>query len=206
METTWTQSEVRETFPGCESLQDVIIAAEQRLSTKGEVVCEVYVNNMLLSESDEQRLSGARVEEIESIKICSRRTEELVAETVGSIISWIPQIKDTALTTADLFRGQDIPGAQRLFADTISACQWLTEAFSLLKSHLRPETDEKFSQEWETTVSGYGDTISHLMAAYEVGDYVLASDVMEYDLTEALDKWLEFIREKSAIIYQQKQK
>ena len=72
---------------------------------------------------------------------------------------------------------------------------WLSDALTALKPFLFKNINNlEFEQKWHQTESNNLLVVKEMFKAYDGKDWVLLSDVIEYDLTTILDKWLELLR------------
>ena len=52
---TWSNEQILDDFNECSSLNDVLKTVEERMWSKGEVLCEIYVNGLVFREEDEEK-------------------------------------------------------------------------------------------------------------------------------------------------------
>lgn len=202
METAkWKDNEVQENFSQCKTLDEVIQQLESQFHTKGEVICEIRINGVFLSSEDEEKFAGSSLNEIHELEITTEKPDELIADSLRSVLAHLPKIKESALLSADLFRAAPSGKEQAVFSDTMEACHWLTDALSLLRNFLvRKVESEKFVESWNLLEKQYIGVVRELLVAFESQDLIQLSDAMEYDLTTTMDKWLELLQSEDAIL------
>lgn len=181
-------------------LGEVISRLESQTWQKGRVITEVRVNGMYMSEHDEKRLSSATVEEIKTLEVKVADPHKLANESVLSAVDRIPKIIEGSLQVADLLRLGRLNEGQKILKDLFSACQWLSDVLALVKKSIFERIqDSEFKKRWLEAESQYASHVFELLNAFERGDYVVVADVLEYEITTVMDKWLELLRTSNNI-------
>ena len=192
---TWSNKEICQEFNHCGDLGEIITEIENSFWKKGEVICEIHVNGMYLSESDEAKFSTSKLDEIQQLEVRSNKPDDLFLESIESVIEWIPKVKSAALELSEEFRSGNKDKAVKMFPEVLDGCHWLSSALALLKSFVLKKVDlEEFSKSWTSAEVSLSLVAVEILQAYEKEDYVMLSDIIEYDLTSSLDKWLELLK------------
>lgn len=197
----WSNEDLREEFEGCLDLGEVISRLETDFLKDGEVICGIRVNGMFLTQEDELKFSDSHVSDISELEVSSQRPEDLINNSMESVLSWVPKVRDYAIEVADTFRGQDQKEAQKSFGDIVDGCRWLTDALGLLKGILtKNSAQESFAERWEILEKELSTIIVEISSSYDRKDYMCLADILEYELSSSMDKWLELLGpEKSAM-------
>lgn len=187
---SWTKSEMAQAFADCGTLRDVITRLESDSAARGEVVCEIRVNGMVLSETDEATFADNAIDSFEQLEVHTRRPLDLVKDALTSAADLLPQLEQSALVTADLLRSGDGPRSAKGFQETVGGCQWLVE--TLL--HVRQATTGMGQPlsglpQWLESEKLIGRVVSEVSDAYGRHDKILVADLLEYEMTAALDAW-----------------
>jgi hypothetical protein len=191
----WSADQIHQEFSDCQSLDDLIRKIEDRHWERGEVICEIKVNNMIIRETDEQKFADASLDAIENLSVRFSRTDDLATEALQSILASIPKVTEAAIYSAELFRTQDYERAQSLVATLIENCQFSMETLSTLRNtHAQWFSEGMIEQLWTRAETGFERMVKELLAGYEKKDYVLVADVLEYEIPVALDHWREMIQ------------
>ena len=197
----WSSNALKTEFSGCNVLRDVISELESEFLLSGEVICEIRVNGMFLTEEDEMKFANSRLSEIKELEISSRRPQDLISESLNSTFDWIPKVRDYALETSEQLREEGIANSQVSFAEVLDGCQWLTDALSLLKSvMLSLAADVNFEENWKKAEQEMSRVVTELVNAYDAEDCNLLADTIEYDLSMSLDNWFELLKSEPKII------
>lgn len=197
----WSKQEIESKFPGCATLKDLISRIEAEFSQKGEVICEIRVNGVLLSEADESKYASQPSTEIREIAISSNAPLNLIADAIKSALVLIPDLDKSCLSTSEQFRGADLNQAQRSFHECLEGVQWLIDtlihvrgaASGIQKPIAQPER-------WFEAEKLITRVVRELSEAYSGDDYVLVADLLEYELTGALSIWKTTIESETALI------
>ncbi len=186
----WIKNDMIEAFAGCETLRDIISKVEADATVLGEVVCEIRVNGQVLSEDDELAFAASHIDSVETLEIQTRRPLDLVRDALQSAADLLPQLEQSAIVTAELFRAGDAPRSAKGFEETVGGCQWLVD--TLL--HVRKATSgmgqplTKLDQ-WLESEKLFGRVVGEVSEAYLRADKILVADLLEYEMTAALAAW-----------------
>lgn len=195
----WTKNEINEAFKTCATLRDVITALEAEYSAQGEVICEIRVNDMLLSEEDEAKFADCPVGDLSNLAIVTNRPIELVQDALRSAAGLVPQLEQSALSTAELLRAGDIMRAAQGFKETVAGCQWLVETLLHVRGASegvgRPIANQAGWIESEQLI---GRVVGEVSDAHSKMDSVLVADLLEYEMTAALASWKATIQRELA--------
>src|SRR4051812_35698492 len=79
-------------FPETNNLHDLLISASHLIEGAGEVVCEVRVNGVVLSEEDEKRFEYSPTSQISNLKIRSQNPLILLDKSLATCRTYIDQM------------------------------------------------------------------------------------------------------------------
>jgi hypothetical protein len=185
----WAKSELTNDFPEANTLQEVIGQLEAKFQLKGEVICEIQVNGIAISEDDEVRLANTPVNDIESLIICSSEPARLIDQALNSCREFIPHVKEACIKTSEALRGTDAAQAQGRFIETMEGCYWLVDTLRHVRGASRgPGTIANLDQ-WTKLEEKMAAVVRDVVTAFEGKDYVLVADLLEYELSEAVNGW-----------------
>ena len=187
----WKSKELKERFPNCESLSGVLKELSSLAWKDKSVICEIQLNGEFLSEEDEVKKGALPVHEIDELQVSTQTTDQLLKSSVQSYIRFIPQIKKAAIDCSEDFREQKAEGSGR-FTDVLDGCRWMTDALYLLKSNMQKwDAFLELGPEWSVMEKKYSSTVNEIVRAYESNDTQLLADVLEYELSNSLDGWVQ---------------
>lgn len=194
----WNSQELQKQFPDCATLQEIITCIEAEFSGRGEVICEVRVNGHLLNEEEEKKFAESSTSEIRDLSVRSNPPANLIIDAIRSAIVMIPDLEKSCLKTADLLRGSDFGLAQLSFHECLEGCQWLVDTLI----HIRGAASGiqfpiSQPERWFEAEKLIARVIREMSEAYTGKDFVLVADLLEYELTGALEVWKEEVETES---------
>ncbi len=197
-ESSWTSDKIRTNFPECATLKDIIARLESDFVARGEVICEIRVNGVLLNDGDETRLGEMQSGEILDLEIRSNQPSSLISDAIRSTLVLIPDLEKSCVSTAERFRGTDMGAAQKSFHECLEGCQWLVDTLIHVRG-AASGTGVPISQpeRWFEAEKLIARVIREISEAYTLKDYVLVADLLEYELTGVLSVWREAIELES---------
>jgi hypothetical protein len=187
--TVVTKNDILERYSPIQDLGTLFKTLEAEFLQKGEVICQFRLNGMTLSETDESRLAEIHIHEVEKIEIDSENPTTLL---FGLLDNWIKELPELIKNTDELsktIRFNGIEGHLKSLVDLIDSCQFLMDSLVGLQSIIKSDLIDK--NEWkkaeEMTVRAIGESIR----AFEIKDFVLLAEILEYDLAHSLQIWTE---------------
>jgi hypothetical protein len=188
----WDNQQLKAQFPECATLKEIIVRLETDFSARGEVICEIRVNGMVLDEADEVRFATSTQDEIKDLSICSNRPIDLIIGALDSAIALLPDLEKASVKCSELLRGADIRAAQHSFKELVEGCQWLVETLM----HVRGAASGigqpiAHAERWLEAERLITKVVKDLTEAYTASDSVLVADLLEYEISGALAVWQE---------------
>ena len=195
----WSNEEILKDFSQLENLHELIHQLEVKYNETGHLVCEIRINGMLLEEDDEVRFADTPVKEIRELSISIGPLTELVNDVQNAFNECIPSLQETALRAADFYREGELQKAQNVFSALLEGCQWLVETLvHTRRASIRHATGDFVNSRWAEAEKEFSKTVRQVLVAFEKRDYNLMADLLEYELTNLLDSWLNLLKESSS--------
>ncbi len=191
--------EIQKKFSREKMLKDIVLQLEKMVAAEQKVICRLRVNGLLLSEKDEDRFSNTGSDEIHEIEMELENLTHLIHGTVQSLIEFATVLKSSVTRTADAFRSSPAADVSHRFASLMPNVQCFADALIALKPNLGQIFKNKhgFSQKWDEAEVKMMQMVTELIVAYEKQDFVLVSDVLEYELSNSIDNWMAILSELS---------
>lgn len=199
--TTFNIEKILEEFPQVENLGDLFKQIENKLANEGQVVCRFRVNNLTLSEEDESRIALAPLDEVRILEVDSESPIGLLFGLMQNWIDELPVLIQSADQLAKDIRFQGIEGRLKKFIDLVDSCQFLIESLISLESILKKEMVNM--DQWQKNKVMTARAIEDALRAFEKKDFVQLSEVLEYDLGNSLQEWLEEIKRTRGYLKQE---
>ncbi|MEZ4872447.1 MAG: hypothetical protein R2827_09440 [Bdellovibrionales bacterium] len=189
---SWEREEVQVQFGKCSRLSEVIDIIEQDCWNKGHVVCQVSLNGEILSEEDEMRLANSGVNEITSIEVKIQSVNEVLTRTKMDMEAWAGRAIDFCEKCVKCIQEGELDWVNNHFVSLADGLNWYVESLYVLKSSIRTlQKKNDIDPIWIETEKSFHSVVKEMVTAFEGQDYILLQDVLEYDLPENLNKWLE---------------
>lgn len=195
----FNKAEIENKYKACDNLKELIHRLEDEVSASGKVICKISVNGLALSEQDEDKFATTRMAEIESIQLQVNNVDDVVSTTILLLKDFIANTKAHSAFLSEKFRHSGETVGAHAFTELIQQVQNLIQALMALKPHLVDwSAQPEFEQDWVKSVQHMLATLQELSVAYEKQDFVLVSDVLEYELDNSLDSWSVIINQIAA--------
>lgn len=189
------KNELQAHFGKCRELKEVIDKLELNAQNSGKVVCSIRVNGLKLTESDEFRFASTDLKDIEEIEVQLSLKESVIINSVRALREFLLAFKNRVLAAAEHYRENANAPEQHIFSEIVQSTHLLADALLATKLSLigRAPDEKKYHEMWGQAESHFMITVRELATAYEKQDFVLVSDVLEYELLNSIDKWLELV-------------
>lgn len=194
-DSNWTSDQIANDFVDCNTVGEVINRLEIIVAARGEVICEIRVNGELIDEEQEAKLAAEAKtmnprSAIRSLSIRSDRPEHLIGEALRSSLSFIPLLTRASVDTACRFRDGDVHVGSEQLNEALEGCQWFVETIH----HARGAasglgTGVYQAERWQQAEKMLFDVLTELTATFDRKDFLLVADLLEYELTAALEMW-----------------
>lgn len=196
---TWDRLELDSQFSECETLKQVIDSIEGSFSGKGEVICEIRVNGLLLDESDEKKFAESSTSEIQVLEVRANKPDELIRDALQSTLAVIPDLEKASYEAAEKLRGANVKEGQHAFGEVLQGCQWFFDTLMHVRGAASGTTMPiGYIERWFEAEKLIGQVVGELSQAFGKNDSVLLADLLEYEVTGALAVWNEVIVNEQA--------
>ncbi|MES2964943.1 MAG: hypothetical protein V4760_13715 [Bdellovibrionota bacterium] len=195
----WTRDELSKQFSHCSTVKEIITTLETDFSTRGEVICEVRINGMILDDQDEQQFANNPVDGVNDLAVKSERPGDLIKGALASANHLLPELEIASLSTAEQLRGVDASKAKTSFLQAIEGCQWLVGTLEHVRGAASGigEPIENVER-WLAAETFIARVVVEVSDAYQKNDTVLVADLLEYELTTAVGLWKEVLAREIA--------
>ena len=192
---SWTSDQISLEFKDCVTVGEVLQRLEIIVAAKGEVICEIRVNGQILDDTqeadilnDEQKRNPASA--IQTLSIRSDRPEHLIGQALRSTLSFIPLLTNASVETAQRFRDGDVHLGSEQLNEALEGCQWFVETIHHARGAAAGLGDGVHQVErWQQAEKMLFHVITELTETFDRKDYLLVADLLEYELTAALEMW-----------------
>jgi hypothetical protein len=192
-----SEKEIIQQFSDLQNLGEIIQDIETSAKASNAVVCEITVNGMLLHESDETRFKGTRTSEIKELFYKTQEIENLVVESIASVLSYLSKLTESAIGTSEKLRLGEWEEAHRNLNAVVSGTEWVVDMLSQIRM-----VDKKAATldlDWKELDADFLNSTKGLLEAFEKSDYVLVADLLEYDWSNSLEKWLSLVNRLASL-------
>lgn len=192
--TLLTRELISQDYFDCESLHDLIAQIESEFQKKGQVVCQVIVNDIPLHENDEARMGSARLDEINTLEIKTTEPGSLLREIIHNWLHEFPKMIEMCDQNAEQFRLKGKECEYTAFVRLIDSCQFLTDSLVSVDTiiHVDRFIDKSI---WFNNEELMTQAVGGALGAFEKQDFIQLADVLEYDLANTLQAWFDLVQE-----------
>jgi hypothetical protein len=157
-------------------LNDILKKIEENLKRFDKLFKEIKVNGMSIDDFIDKNQHS----EVSILEIISTTQEEIIEESIETAKIYLPRLKDGLHEIVKLFYEGKDQEAVSLFVTAVDGLEWFN---SFLKGMqlANLETDSK-------KITSYPQIMKDLLGAWERQDFLLVSDIIEYELIPLIEE------------------
>lgn len=185
-----TSEQIHSLRSTCKTIEELLLQVEQDQQAAGNVVCQFVINGIKLSESDENRMKNLSTNDLESLSVFFEKPENLLIEIIQNWRNEIPKIVDHADQLSAQIREQGVENHLTSFIQLVESCQLLVQSLMSLSNVI--DTHKLFDTgQWFLCEKMLAEAVGETLRTFDQRETRILSDVIEYDLANALVSWIE---------------
>ncbi|MGE0632064.1 MAG: hypothetical protein AB7O96_06630 [Pseudobdellovibrionaceae bacterium] len=191
-----TKQEIQTLFSAASNFGDLLKLLEREFQKKGEVICKVKLNGIELTDEEETQKVGTTISNVCALEVVVAHPSDLLVDLLSFWAGRLPQLEEQTRKTADKIRFDGLDVSFQQFVNVVENCQELVRSLVPAKAILLANGILQEGQ-WTRAENSLWSTLSEIFRAFETKDFVLLSDLMEYDLGNALAGWTALVAQAS---------
>jgi hypothetical protein len=195
-----TGAELREFYKSNVELARVFYDIESDLRTSDSVVCRYIVNGLEISEDDEVRFGSVSLEQIETLEYQTENNQVIVKSVLRGWIEALPELMDQTEHLCNRVRVQGFQGHLKAISDLVENCEFLIDSVISLKVLLGNQYLIGCPTIWINVEAESKKAVLQALQALENKNFVLLADVLEYDLNNVLQMWLDKLQHLESLV------
>lgn len=173
------------------NLEELLVKVMDNRNLADRVVTDVIVNDEAFSEIYPHQAEDVESSEIESVEIKTVSVPELAVNITRELYKVIQLMSEGGRKVADLFRQADDVTALDTYQDLLE----VTRDFLGMVAVLRDEFSLNGSKQFAQISDEFSDLISEMLEVQENEDWILLSDLLEYEFLPAVNNWKQVVAE-----------
>lgn len=186
-----TGEELRHFYKENVELARVFNDIENDLRATNQVVCRYVVNGLEISEADEVRFQSVSLEQIETLEYLTDHRENLITSVLSGWIKVLPEMMQQTEDLSQKIRAQGIKGHLRSVSDLVENFQFLIDSVMSVRNLAGDQFLVNCPVDWSKSELQSKKTILETFETLKRKEFVLLADVLEYDLNNLLQMWME---------------
>lgn len=167
---------------------------EQDLRSTNQVVCRYIVNGLEIAETDEARFATVTLEQIETLEYLTENSRDITSIVLKGWIDALPELIQSTEHLAQRMRVQGLSGLLKPIHDLVQNCEYLIDSTMTIKATMGDQFLVASPVDWFKVEEQSKKTVTEALRALENKDFVLLADVLEYDLNNVLQMWLDHLQ------------
>jgi hypothetical protein len=175
-----------------ERLGSVIGTLNSEVAKRGRFIAALKVNGEDCA-LDSENCADRTLAEIGRLDVTTESSVDLALETLAEGGNYLGELRSFLLQTADSYRAGDETKGKELFVELINGLEWFVKIALMAELHLQVDFAETFcaGRTLTESVERFNRILLEIIAAQEQRDWVLLTDLLEYELAPQLELWRE---------------
>lgn len=174
------------------ALDNIIGMLSSEAAKNGRFIASLKVNGEELETGFE---TGADMvlADISSLEVTTVSSEQLVLEALAEGGSYLVELRNFLIQTTDAYRTGNETKGRELFIELIQGLEWFVKIASTAELQLKVDFAGTIcsGQTLSEAVDSLNQILLEIIVAQEQRDWVLLTDLLEYELAPQLELWRE---------------
>jgi hypothetical protein len=188
------QNELIQKFGTEMELVDLINHFENEFEKKGEVICRVHINDLPLNEEEELRFGNTQIKYIQRFELETEDPNQLIIDVLQKWQTDLPLLITSSDSIAQNIRFEGLEKSYTQFSQFIDTCHLLVSSLASIRSLVSENSPVQISN-WTTAEKQLWTCFDDLVSAFNTKNDNLIADIIEYDLANALQTWLNLLKQ-----------
>ncbi|QLA16969.1 hypothetical protein [Desulfolutivibrio sulfoxidireducens] len=172
-----------------ENLEELLLKVMEDENLGGRVVTDVFVNKEAFSEIYPHQAEDIEAREIESVEIRTVPATEMAVNITEELDKVITLMDLGARGVSDLFRQAQDAEALEIYRDLLDVIQDFMGMIGLLRQEYGGKNQPAFVNASEEISTLF----SEMLEVVENEDWILLSDLLEYEFIPAVSRWKQVV-------------
>lgn len=189
------QQEEQMEFPPGASLSEVMGCISQKIAHENEVITHVRVNGQEVDEDENGNYPGVSIGEIDSVELQTGSAREIACRSLSDAVSYLGNLNPGIKKTAELFRVGEEAEAHVQYGLCVEGIKWFLHILEGVKQVQGLDYQEiLFSgPSIQSHIEKLEQTIRDMWKAQSDRDWIMLSDLLEYELFPVMEAWKEIL-------------
>ena len=184
------------TFSRCKNLGQLIATIEKEGERDKLFVVKVYLNGKSMDSEEENLLDGLSINEVDELSIEFCTIDEIVRQSITDIIASIQNTQVLAIKFAKEFRVNEAIDDEKVKFILIQ-CRTVIESLEeVFKVNSQDQFLIKHLALWHQAEKELTNILQCILQSRKISKVEFLSDLIEYDLIQALDQWEEALEKE----------
>lgn len=171
------------------NLEELLVKVMEDSELEDRVVTDVLINEENFSEIYPHQAEDIETEEIKSVEIVSVPVQEMAVNITRELYKVVGLMHEGGKQVAELFRQADDAEALEMYQDLLDVIRDFLGMIGVLRSEFSLSKNKEFND----AVAEISELFSEMGEVMENEDWILLSDILEYEFVPAADKWKKII-------------
>lgn len=195
-------------FPASATVAEVFHAVRDAILDEGRVVVQMHLDGTVLEWEDGSPEWQDPFDDAKALHIVSDRPIALSSALMDRAIESLPELQKMQERAARLVRHEETQTrGVEMTLDALSRWKELQEAIVGVRALHQIDFDqppwEEFGEDLGTAFRHVSERISEMREAFELRDFILVADLLEFELTPLIDTWMDVCTRFAALLRQE---
>jgi hypothetical protein len=191
------QAELLKVFDPQTELDLIIKHFEEEFEKKGEVICRIRINDLNLTEDDEQRFRSTPLSKIQLFEVETEDPYQLFKDVLSYWKTHLPALITSADRLSQNLRFKSLDQSATELSKFIDQSHLLVNSLNSISS-LCQHRSISLPLRWGPSELKLWKAFNELLDSFNEKNTNVMADTIEYDLADSLQTWQEVLTEMKA--------
>lgn len=184
------------TYKKCKNLGQLIATIEKEGEKDRLYVVQVSLNGRKMDEEEEKLLDSLSIGDVDQLEVRFASMQEIVRNSITDIIASIQDTQLRAISFAKEFRIAQATDDEKVKFILIQCRSIIDSLEEIFKAHTSDHFKIKHHSLWLESEKELTNILQCILQSRKMSDAEFLSDLIEYDLVQALDSWEEVLEKE----------
>ena len=181
-----------------DTLDSVIESVDTFVKSGGKVVGEIVVDGKELED-----LLNVSIESITIVEFTTKSARVILMESFKEMEIYIERLKEGIENILAYLEDGNSGEAMGILYDAVNGLEWI---YDILSYGETISTALKEKEDYMSLYSNFSDALEAIVSSIESSDYIMLSDILEFELQEILEELFKGIEEYYTLLMQEEEK
>ena len=183
-------------FKSCKNFGQLIQWVENFGEREKHFIVRMELNGKFIDEEEEKLLDNMSIDDVQEIVVNFSPVEEIMSKTMSSVITMIQDLQLKSIDFAQEMRKAPELEEEKMKGVLVKSRRVIDSLEELFRAHVNKKFHLRHHSLWNQAEAELTNILQCILQSFEMGNKDFLSDLLEYELTHALQLWEEVLEKE----------